>query len=141
MRNRASKNPQLPLDRILAVDDQTDNLVFLRLLLEAEGYEVETATNGLEALAKLEANPPDLLLLDLEMPEIDGYEIIRQVRQSKYTTFISIVLLTASGIGHALHGIKLGADAFLCLPFDLDELLSKIKDLLTTQETAMNLYS
>lgn len=113
--------------RILAVDDQADNLMLMQLVLEAEGYEVNTANSGWAALIKAKTFFPDLMLVDLEMPEIDGYAIIRYIRHSKTLRSIPIVLLTACGIDYGVRGLELGANGFFCLPFDIDDFTRKIK--------------
>ncbi len=113
--------------RILAVDDQADNLTLMQLVLEAQGYEVSTANNGWEALIQAKTFFPDLILVDLEMPEIDGYAIIRYVRHNQALKSIPIVLLTACGIDYGIHGLELGANGFFCLPFDIDEFSRKIQ--------------
>ena len=81
--------------RILVVDDLADNLFLLQTLLESEGYVVETALNGKAALDKIEQIPPNLVLLDIMMPGLNGYEVTRQVRQDERFSALPIVLITA----------------------------------------------
>jgi CheY-like chemotaxis protein len=113
--------------RILAVDDRTDNLILLQEILGEEGYDIDITNNGFDALSKIETKPPDLLLLDLEMPEMDGYEVIRRIRDNSDLPFIPILLVTAHGLSYALHALEIGANGCICLPLDINELLEKVK--------------
>jgi DNA-binding response OmpR family regulator len=113
--------------RILVVDDFVDNLILLQTILEAEGYEVETADGGSIALEKVQALPPDLILLDVMMPDIDGYEVTRQIRQNPRLSFIPILLVTAHATVDAIQGLDIGANDFIRKPFDFDELLARIR--------------
>jgi CheY-like chemotaxis protein len=97
-----------PRFRILVVDDLSDNLFLLQTILEAEGYEVETADNGRSALAKIEASPPDLILMDVMMPEMNGYEVTRQIRQNQSIPFMPILLVTAYDQVNDVQGLALG---------------------------------
>jgi two-component system, sensor histidine kinase and response regulator len=121
--------------RILVVDDQPDNLFLLQQILVAEGYTIECVNNGFEALALINANPPDLLMLDLGIPKMNGYEVIEQIRASDWLPFIPIMLMTAHGASYALRGFEVGAQSCVCLPYEIDELLSKVKDLLNLKQT------
>lgn len=114
-------------NRILVVDDLADNLFLLQTLLEAEGYCVETADSGAIALTKIESTPPDLVLLDVMMPDMNGYEVTRQIRQNAQLPFIPILLLTAHDQASATQGLNLGANDFIRKPINLDELLARIK--------------
>jgi DNA-binding response OmpR family regulator len=109
------------------VDDFVDNLILLQTILEAEGYEVETADGGAIALEKIQVIPPDLILLDVMMPDIDGYEVTRQIRQNPNISFIPILLVTAHATVDAIHGLDIGANDFIRKPFDFDELLARIR--------------
>jgi DNA-binding response OmpR family regulator len=113
--------------RILVVDDFADNLILLQTILEAEGYEVETASGGMVALEKISAVPPDLILLDVMMPDMDGYEVTRQIRQNPRLSFIPILLVTAHAAVDAIQGLDIGANDFIRKPFDFDELLARIR--------------
>jgi CheY-like chemotaxis protein len=112
--------------QILVVDDVEDNLLLLQMLLEAEGYEVETADNGTAAIARVEASPPDLLLLDVMMPDMSGYEVTHHLRYNKSLS-IPIVLVSAHDEASAAEGLELGANDFIRKPIDFDELLTRIK--------------
>lgn len=122
-------------ERILVVDDQPDNVFLLQQLLEEEGYSVECTNNGQDALNKLTESPPDLLLLDLGIPEMDGYEVIQRIQKEIYLPFIPIILMTAHGMPYARRGLEIGAHSCVCLPFDLNDLLAKIRTLLELKQT------
>ena len=81
--------------RILIVDDIVDNLFLLQTVLEAEGYEVEVADNGRFAVAKVEAAPPDLILLDVMLLDMSGYEVTQRIRQNQELPYIPLLLVTA----------------------------------------------
>lgn len=113
--------------RILVVDDLADNLFLLQTVLETEGYDVDTADSGSLALAKIEAEPPNLVLLDVMMPGLNGYEVTQRIRQNNLLPFIPIVLVTAHEDASAIHGLDIGANDFIRKPIDFDELLARIK--------------
>ncbi|KAF3884835.1 MULTISPECIES: response regulator [Nostocales] len=112
--------------RILVVDDFALNVSLLQTALEAEGYEVDTATNGNSALAKIEASPPDLVLLDVMMPGMDGYEITQCIRQNENLPFIPILLVTGSDDTRVIDELKIKEDDFIRKPINFDRLLAKI---------------
>ncbi|MFB2982904.1 PleD family two-component system response regulator [Microseira sp. BLCC-F43] len=118
---------KLQAKRILVVDDIEDNLVLLQAILTDEGYEVDLAKNGKLALAKVEASPPDLVLMDAMMPGMDGYEVTRRIRQNKKLAFIPILMITAYEDANAAKGLDLGANDFIRKPIDYDELLARVK--------------
>ncbi|MBW4649332.1 MAG: response regulator [Kastovskya adunca ATA6-11-RM4] len=120
--------------RILVVDDIEDNVFLLETVLTEEGYEVDTATNGKSALAKIEASPPDLILMDAMMPKMDGYEVTRRVRQNKELPFVPILLITAYINANIPQGLELGANDFLRKPIDYDELIARVKASLRLKE-------
>ncbi|MCT7948650.1 response regulator [Ancylothrix sp. C2] len=113
--------------RILAVDDLEDNLFLLQTVLESEGYEVETATSGSDALAKISQLPPDLVLLDVMMPGMTGIEVTQRIRKNQKLQELPVVLITAYGESTAQQGIKEGANDYLRKPLDLQELLDKVR--------------
>jgi CheY-like chemotaxis protein len=117
------------LCRILLVDDLADNLFLMQTLLETEGYDVDVANNGRLALTKIEASPPDLVLLDVMMPEINGYEVTRCIRQNDTLPFIPILLITAYDETGLIQGLDVGANDFIRKPINFDELLAKIREL------------
>ncbi|MBW4660944.1 MAG: response regulator [Drouetiella hepatica Uher 2000/2452] len=112
---------------ILVVDDLADNLVLIKTLLEAEGHRVDVADSGALALAKIEASPPDLILLDLMMPDIDGFEVTRRLRQNDQFSSVPILIVTADRIVEEEQGLEIGANGFIRKPVDFDELLKKVE--------------
>ena len=118
--------------RILAVDDDRNNLKMLAFLLSEEGYEVITADKGKTALELVDSQHPDLVILDLMMPQIDGYEVCRRVRQ---TMDVPIIILSAKGeTADKVAGLELGADDYLPKPFEPSELLARVKAVLRRSE-------
>jgi CheY-like chemotaxis protein len=122
--------------RILVVDDLSDNLFLLRTVLEAEGYEVDTANSGRSALEKLEGSPPDLILMDVMMPGMNGYETTQRIRQNQTLPFIPIMLVTAHEDAEAVQGLALGANDFIRKPIEFDKLLARIEAFLRFRENA-----
>ena len=118
------------VDRILVVDDTPDNCLLVQAILQDEGYEVELSESGRDALAKIDRSPPDLVLLDVMMPGMDGYEVTRRIRQNTALPFIPILLTTAYGQPSVAQGLDLGADDFIRKPVHFDELLARVRALL-----------
>jgi adenylate cyclase len=114
---------------ILAVDDLLQNLRLLDAVLSPRGYRLLTATSGEEALAMLPTSGADLVLLDIVMPGIDGYEVCRRIRSSPGFEFLPVVMITASGDQEKLSAIEAGADDFVSKPFNQGELLARIASL------------
>lgn len=117
-------------DRILVVDDAPDNVLLVQTILEEEGYEISSADNGFSALSLIEKSPPDLLLLDVMMPGMDGYEVTQRIRQKKELPFIPILLITAHDSASVVQGLDMGADDFIRKPVEMDELLARVRSLL-----------
>jgi class 3 adenylate cyclase/CheY-like chemotaxis protein len=114
---------------ILVVDDQPQNLRLLDAILTPRGYDVRTAASGDEALKTIEAGDVDLVLLDIVMPVMDGYEVCRRVRGQADTAYLPVVMLTASGDEQKVKALEAGADDFLTKPIDQNELLARVASL------------
>ena len=111
--------------RILIVDDEERIVNFLRSKLKASGYEVLTAGNGLEGLEQAQAQEPDLIVLDLLMPKMDGLEMLKELRSF---SVVPVIILTAKGAdADRIKGLQLGADDYLPKPFNPDELVARIE--------------
>ena len=117
-------------DKILVVDDVFDNLLVLEAVLEDNDYEIHLVEDSKIALTMVEESPPDIILLDVMMPEVDGYEFTRCIRQNPALPFIPILLLTAHYESSVVEGLDAGADDFIRKPFDPDELHARVRSLL-----------
>ena len=114
--------------KILIVDDEEKNLKLLGLILQSHNYDFETAKNGREALEKTKEYSPDLIFLDVMMPEMDGYETCRRLREDPATKFIPVVMVTALGDQESRNkGLEAGANDFLTKPVDKTEVLNQGK--------------
>jgi class 3 adenylate cyclase len=114
---------------VLAVDDQPPNLRLLEAVLSPRGYRVIMASSGEQALELLPSSNADLVLLDIVMPGIDGYEVCRRIRSAPETAFLPVVMITASGQQEKIRAIEAGADDFVSKPFDQSELLARVASL------------
>ncbi len=118
--------------RILVVDDEPRMIGFIRMNLELEGYQVLEAHNGLEALEAIRTQLPDLVLLDVMMPELDGFETLRMLREF---SSIPVIMLTAKGEeDDKVYGLELGADDYITKPFGSRELSSRVRAVLRRAE-------
>ena len=116
---------------ILVVDDTALNRQFLLDELTDEGYTVVTAADGVEALERVAENPPDLILLDVMMPRMDGYEVCRHLKSDNRTILIPVVMVTAlTAVQERIKGLEVGADDFLSKPYNRLELLTRVRSLL-----------
>lgn len=117
--------------KILAVDDEGVILKFLKIQLELEGYQVETALSGASALEKVESERPDLILLDIMMPDMNGIKVAKKLKGNPETQDIPILALTVLTEDPVLEDIaRAGFDGYLSKPFVGDDLLEKIKTLI-----------
>jgi len=120
--------------RILVVDDELTIIKFLRANLEARGYEVLAAVNGTEALRTFEMELPDLVILDIMMPEIDGFEVCRRLREWSQ---IPIIMLSARGDENdKVKCLDLGADDYITKPFGASELIARVRAVMRRTETS-----
>jgi adenylate cyclase len=120
--------------KILAVDDTPHNIKLLEAVLEPRGYTVISASSGPEGLQKVAAEAPDLVLLDIVMPGMDGFEVCRRLRDDPSRRYLPIIMITASGAQEKLNALEAGADDFVLKPFDKAELLARVKSLLRIKE-------
>src|SRR5688572_17696892 len=116
--------------RILLVDDQPQNLRLLEAILGPYGYSISSASSGDEAMRSIATDAPDLVLLDIVMPGMTGYDVCRHIRANDSTKFVPIVMMTASPDQDKIDAIDSGADDFVFKPFDRQELLARIRSLL-----------
>lgn len=118
-----------PIDyKILIVDDVMSNVLLLKVLLTNEKYRIATASNGTEALAQVKAEMPDLILLDVMMPDMDGFEVAQHLKKEPETAGIPIIFLTAlNSTGDIVKGFQVGANDFISKPFNKEELLIRVR--------------
>ena len=117
--------------RVLIVDDEPNIVTALDYLLHQSGYEVRVATNGEEALRQVEAFGPNLVLLDVMMPQKSGYDVCQRIRERRDWSAIKIVILSAKGRdAEVSKGLALGADLYVTKPFSNAELVARIEELL-----------
>ena len=122
-------------NRVLLVDDDKQILNSLRVYLELENYEVYTAGNGQEALAKVAEHKPEILVLDIMMPEMDGFEVLEKIKEDNELSLIPVIMLTAKGQPvDVLKGYKMGASSYMTKPFNLNELVENIELILNPEE-------
>ena len=120
-------------NKILITDDDRSIAELMRLYLEKEGYECILAENGKKALQKFESESPDLIILDVMMPEMDGWQVCREIRE---ISNVPIIMLTAKGeTFDKVLGLELGADDYMVKPFETKELIARIKAVLRRTET------
>lgn len=120
---------------ILAVDDIPDNLFLIQLALEQEGHHVVVVSDGITALKQIQKSPPALILLDVMMPGIDGYEVTRRIRQELNLSYIPIILITAREESSLVEGLDAGADEFIRKPVQIDELQARVRSMLRLKQT------
>ncbi len=121
--------------RILVVDDEQRMIDFIRMNLELEGFQVFQATNGIEALDQVRKHIPDLIILDIMMPQIDGFEVLRMLREFSN---VPVIMLTAKGEEEdKVRGLELGADDYVTKPFGARELVSRVKAVLRRSQSVV----
>ncbi len=119
------------MSTILVVEDSTAQQEEIRHLLEESGLNVTVASNGIEALQLLQGHPPDLVLLDIVMPKMNGYEVCRRIKANSATHSLPVVMCSAKGEEFDRYwGMKQGADAYIAKPFQPTELVGTVKQLL-----------
>ena len=122
--------------KVLVVDDLLENLRLLANLLIEDGYEVKRSPDGAMALSNVPRFNPDVILLDIMMPEMSGYDVTRKVRQNPRLSHIPILLFTAQDDIDQRSALEAGADGFIRKPFDIDHLVDKIEDVLQKKAAA-----
>ena len=121
--------------RVLVVDDEAPNRGLVRKVLEPLGYAVVEAADGEEAVAEVSARPPDLVLLDLVMPKMDGYAVLRVIKSDPRTRLIPVVMLTSHDqLVEKIRAVQIGVDDYLVKPFNLSELSARVKSLVSLKQ-------
>ena len=123
------------MKRLFVVDDEPDVVELLQTILRGEGLEVEIATDGRSALARILANPPDLVVLDLMMPDLDGFELLKLLRLDAVGATIPVLIVSArTGQQDQIESLQLGANAYICKPFSPRDLVRQVRLLLEGEE-------
>jgi DNA-binding response OmpR family regulator len=126
-------------ENILIVDDEPNLALVLADVLADAGYDPHTIDNGRDALETARRDPPDLMLLDVQMPGLDGFEVAARLKSDPATAAIPIIMLSAmEGRGARVIGLQSGAEEYLAKPFDRVELLARVRNLLRLRERAMD---
>jgi len=121
--------------RVLIVDDEQNIAISVEYLMRREGFDVSVAKDGEDGLAMIRSTKPDLVLLDVMMPKMDGFQVCAAVRADDELADVRIIMLTAKGREAEVEkGLSLGADAYIPKPFSTSELVSRVKSLLETKE-------
>ena len=121
--------------RILVVEDDIDIANMLKIYFSSQGYDVDVATRGAEALDKTRQRMPHLIVLDIMLPDIDGYEVCRRLRTSTRTSHIPVIFLTQKDErSDRLQGLELGADDYITKPFDIEELRLRVQNAIRRAE-------
>jgi CheY-like chemotaxis protein len=121
--------------KIMIVDDDIDTLRLVGMMLESEGFDIIAANNGQRAISLARTEAPDLIILDIMMPELDGYAVTSQLRQERTTRSIPILIFTAkTGMDDKMLGLELGADVYLTKPISTRELLSQVNGMLSPSD-------
>jgi two-component system cell cycle response regulator DivK len=116
---------------ILYIEDNPDNMLLVQRALEARGYKFLWAANGLSGLAEAEARQPDLILLDINLPDIDGYEVARRIRANEKLRSLPVIAITANALrGDAEKALNAGCDVYMSKPINIRELWAKVTSFL-----------
>ncbi len=127
-------------ERVLVADDDPDILSVVKVNFELEGFDVDTGVDGEDALMKATANPPDVIVLDIMMPRMDGLTALHRLRGQASTANIPIILLTARGLPEdRVRGLELGADDYITKPFDINELVARVGAVIRRTQAARDL--
>ncbi len=122
---------------VLIVDDESYIVTSLSYVMKNAGFEVDSAGDGEEALEKVKAKAPDLVILDIMMPKLDGFEVCKQIRANPDWNSVRIIMLTAKGRDSEREkGLELGADDYLTKPFSTRDILQRAKDMLAAARVA-----
>lgn len=125
--------------RILLADDEPDLLLFMKDTLERHGFDVSTAPDGEQALRAIRKNPPDIAVLDLKMPLLDGFDVCRQLREDPAFEHLPVIILSASGTrDNKVKGLDLGVDDFITKSMDIQELLARIRMILKRNKQGLD---
>jgi two-component system, cell cycle response regulator DivK len=116
--------------RILIVEDQEDNRAILRDLLSANGYDLTEAANGADAVGAAERTRPDLILMDIQLPVIDGYEAARRIKANPALKAIPVIAVTSYALSEEAKAVEAGCDAYVAKPFSPRQVLVKIREYL-----------
>ena len=132
--NEARSQENQPLLKALVIDDEENIIELIKLGLKYEGFQVESAADGSEGLTAAQRIDPDVIILDLMLPGMDGLEVCQQLRLNPTTRDIPVLMLTAKGQVHdKVTGLEIGADDYLPKPFDFEELVARIRAILRRQ--------
>lgn len=135
----ASQN-QEAIDVVLIIDDSPENRLLLSSQLGMEGYKILQASDGYEGIAMAQRHDPDIILLDVMMPDINGFEVCRQIKTERQTHLIPVIMVTAlRDIKHRIEGIEAGADEFLSRPHNREELLVRVRNLIRLKRVRVGL--
>lgn len=127
-------------ERVLVADDDPDILAVVKVNFELEGFDVDTAVDGEDALQKATANPPNVIVLDIMMPRMDGLTALHRLRGQAATANVPIILLTARGLPEdRVRGLELGADDYITKPFDINELVARVSAVIRRTQAARDL--
>jgi two-component system sensor histidine kinase/response regulator len=122
-------------NKILIVEDNVDTVDLLRKRLRADGYDTAEAYDGEEGLEKFAEYEPDLVVLDIMMPKLDGFEVCKRLKEDESTRYTPVIILTAKGdVDSTVKGLDIGGDDYLAKPFDYKELVARIRSLLSIKE-------